>query len=136
VFNKNKTVLVLYPVGKTDVSFIIPGSVTGIGSNAFEGCASLSGITIPDGVTNIGDSAFRGCTGLTSVIIGKDVNTIWMYAFVSCTNLTSVTFQCKFSQYDINFPYAFDGDLCAKHLKGGIGTYTRASGGSTWTKVN
>ena len=31
---------------------------------------------------------------------------------------------------------AFDGDLVRKHIAtaGGIGTYTRPSGGNTWTK--
>jgi len=30
--------------------------------------------------------------------------------------------------------YSFPGDLRDKYLAGGIGTYTRENGGSTWTK--
>ena len=45
-------------------SITIPSSVTSIGSYAFSGCTSLTSITIPSGVTNIGDSAFYGCDSL------------------------------------------------------------------------
>ena len=50
---------------------IIPsdGSVTIIRFYAFEGCSSLTSITIPDSVTSIGHSAFNGCSSLTSVTI-------------------------------------------------------------------
>ena len=42
-------------------------SVTGIGKNAFKGCASVTSITIPATIKEIGDSAFFGCTALTEV---------------------------------------------------------------------
>ena len=71
---------------------IIPtdGSVTRIGSYAFERC-DLTSVTIPDSVTSIGDSAFSNCTGLTSVTIGDSVTSIGDSAFSDCTGLTSVT---------------------------------------------
>ena len=39
-------------------------TVTGIGDYAFEGCKSLTSITIPHSVTSIGEAAFEGCSNL------------------------------------------------------------------------
>ena len=48
---------------------VIPddGSVTGIGSYAFEDCTSLTSVIIPKSVTSIGYNAFYNCDSLTSV---------------------------------------------------------------------
>ncbi len=72
---------------------IIPtdGSVTTIGSSAFEDCSGLTSITIPDSVSSIGDYAFSGCTGLTSIIIPDSVTSISNGAFSGCSGLTSIT---------------------------------------------
>ncbi len=72
-------------------SITIPDSVTDLGNFAFEGCSGLSAITIPDSVTAIGIGAFQN-TGLTSVIIPTGVNYVYDYAFYGCGSLTSVTF--------------------------------------------
>ena len=58
LFNKNKSVLVIYPAGKTDSVYSIPNSVTSIGNSAFSECTNLSNITITDSVISIGDLAF------------------------------------------------------------------------------
>ncbi|MDR0668107.1 MAG: leucine-rich repeat domain-containing protein [Prevotellaceae bacterium] len=66
LFNKDKTVLEVFPGGKTGV-YRIPGSVTVIGEHAFSGCAGLTAVTVPRSVTSIGGNAFEGCTGLTAI---------------------------------------------------------------------
>jgi len=111
LYSKDKTTLLKYPAGKTGVSFTIPNSVKSIGNGAFKYC-NLTSITIPDSVTRIEQSAFFNCSSLTSV---KFEGTI-----------TSSNFESNaFSQL---------GDLRDKYLAGGKGTYTKASGGTVWTK--
>jgi hypothetical protein len=112
LYNKNFTLLVACPAGKTyfDIpesvivigsyafygctgltSVTIPGSVTAIGNGAFCHCEGLTTVTIPDSVTAISNSAFSSCKGLTSVIFGNSVAWIGDGAFSGCTGLTSVT---------------------------------------------
>jgi hypothetical protein len=121
LYNKNKTTLIQYPAGKTGGTFTIPNSVTNIGDYAFSSCPSLTSITIPANVTSIGYCAFAGCTSLTSV---KFEGTI------TSSNIYNEAFGHSDS------PGAYIGDLRAKYLStgGGIGTYTKPSGGTTWTK--
>jgi len=69
---------------------VIPESVTGIGSDAFAECRSLTGIEIPAGVTDIGEFAFYYCSGLTSIGIPAGVTTIGEYAFSGCSSLTDI----------------------------------------------
>ena len=84
------TTLVQCPGGKQG-AYIIPNSVTSIGSRAFYNCKGLTSVTIPNSVTSIGSSAFRSCTGLKSVTIGSGVANIGYGAFYKCIDLTSVT---------------------------------------------
>lgn len=69
----------------------IPDSVTIIGMGAFEGCSSLSSVTIGSGVTTIEISAFSGCSSLSSVTIPDSVTSIRENAFEDCSSLSSVT---------------------------------------------
>ena len=91
LYNKEKTVLIQYPVGNARTSFTIPNSVTEIGGMAFYDCKSLAAVTIPDSVTCIGDQAFRACTRLAAVTIGNSVTSIGGLAFYECTSLAAVT---------------------------------------------
>ena len=64
--------------------------VTEIGEGVFQGCSSLTSISIPESVTKIGESAFRYCSSLTSITIPPSVTEIGEYAFYGCKNLTEV----------------------------------------------
>lgn len=65
-------------------------SVEEIGESAFEGYAGRS-FVIPDSVSDIGSRAFYNCTRLASVYIGAGVNNIASDAFIGCTALESVS---------------------------------------------
>jgi hypothetical protein len=88
LFNKSLTQLIEYPNGKLGNTYIIPTSVTSIGSAAFEDCTFPTSITIPSSVTSIGDYSFTS-TGLTSVTIPNSVTAIGQGVFEYCTSLTS-----------------------------------------------
>ena len=76
---------------KSLTSITIPNSVTSIGGNAFYACSSLTSITIPNRVTSIGESTFSRCSSLTSITIPNSVTSIGRWAFGDCSALTSVT---------------------------------------------
>ena len=90
LFNKSKTTLFLCPVGKTG-TFAISDGCTSIADSAFDGCSSLTQITIPDTVTNIGIWAFSGCTSLTGITIPNSITSIGMGMFENCSSLTNIT---------------------------------------------
>ena len=88
LFNKSKTHLICYPMGKIG-DYTVPNSVKSIGGYAFYGCR-CSAIIIGDSVTSIGNYAFA-FSGLKSITIGNGMKTIEKSAFFDCKILTSVT---------------------------------------------
>lgn len=91
LFDKSKSVLIKYPEGKKDTSYIIPDRVTSIGDFAFMYCISLKSITIPNSVTSVGCDAFRWCVLLESIIIPESVPSIGKGALFFCESLKSIT---------------------------------------------
>ena len=61
-----------------------------IGNQAFDGCSSLTSLTLPSSVTSIGSSAFSGCSGLTSLTLPSSVTSIEWSAFSGCSGLSSI----------------------------------------------
>ncbi len=92
LFNAGKFEIIIYPMGKTAISYTIPSSVTTIGESIFEGCTTLTTVTIPSSITTIGDSAFQGCVNITDVVIeGTGLKTIGDRAFYECENIANIT---------------------------------------------
>jgi hypothetical protein len=126
----------------------IPAGVTGIELSAFQDCVNLASVHIPDSVAFIAGYAFYRCASLASVTIPDSVSAIGGSAFYGCDRLTSVEFKGailsgNFSSgttgvSDIFYP-TFPGDLRDRFYmtnagEGTPGKYTRAVGGSIWTR--
>jgi hypothetical protein len=122
----------------TSVTLPINPNFTAISNSTFDGCTNLSSVTIPAYVTNITFNAFNNCAALTSITIPASVTTIEQGAFNGCNNLTTVIINGTIAQGNLAGYGALPGDLRAKYLAGGPGTYRRTGGtaasSSTWTK--
>ena len=81
LYNKDKTELIQYPIGKEDESFTVPESVTSILRYAFSRCDNLQSVKISDGVKSIGEGAFWACDNLYNITIPDRVINIEKEAF-------------------------------------------------------
>ena len=115
LFNKEQTILIKYPKGKTDENYNAANSLemigaeafkdnshikeilfpsgcplTVIGNAAFENCSQLANIKIPNGVSDIGHGAFRRCVSLAEIDVPYGVTRL-SDLFDGCTLLSAVT---------------------------------------------
>ncbi|MBR3551829.1 MAG: leucine-rich repeat domain-containing protein [Clostridia bacterium] len=113
LYNKEKNILMQYPIGRTETTYSISNIVTTIKEDAFSGskylkkveipnsvsvlerssffaCKKITSITIPGSVTSIGEEAFMFCSKLKKVRILKGVTTIEREAFCACEKLESI----------------------------------------------
>ena len=82
LYNKDKTVLELYPEGRKTARFnSIPNSVTEIAMWAFSNNVNLEEVVLPEGLKVIDSCAFIGCEKLMALTIPKSVSTIDYLAY-------------------------------------------------------
>ncbi len=67
LFNKDGSVLLVYPTGRTDAEYAIPDSVSEIGEYAFSYNASLKSVKGTTNLKKIDDNAFYSCAALESM---------------------------------------------------------------------
>ena len=91
LFNKDKTTLVCYPIGKTETTYTVPATVTTFKNSAFENCTALAQINLPNSLTSIANRVFYGCTSLTEVTLPDGLTNIEFYTFYGCSALEKVT---------------------------------------------
>ena len=108
LFNKDATILIQYPSGKTATLYSIPNTVTNIYSYAFFNCTSLTEIEIPESVTTIGDYVFQYCTNLKSIVLPDSVNSIGEDFLSECTALEAITFGAGINTIDESIFNDFD----------------------------
>ena len=70
LFNKDKTILISYPAGKTG-EYIIPSSVKEIATHAFSGCNDSTTIIIPKTVRTIDYYAFYDCAATIKCMVNE-----------------------------------------------------------------
>lgn len=99
LLDKSKSVLIKYPEGEKDTSYIIPDGVTSIGDFAFMYCISLKSITIPNSVTSIGDGAFMYCESLQSITIPENVTSDEVTVTVKVTPIAMKMWALKYSRH-------------------------------------
>ena len=89
LFDIDMTILIDYPVEKTDTHYDIPNGVRQINGGAFYRVENLKTVTFPEGLSVIGERAFN-FSGITSVNLPSTMKTINQFAFMNCTGITSV----------------------------------------------
>lgn len=89
LFNKDKTELIAYPMGKKENNYIIPESVININSQSFNNSYDLINVKLSNNVKKIDEYAFCG-SSITTITIPKSVTYIEKGAFAWCDNLTDV----------------------------------------------
>ena len=91
LFNKDKTTLVCYPIGKTETTYTVPATVTTFTTSAFENCTALAQINLPNSLTDMASRTFYGCTSLTEVTLPDGVIQLTSFNFTDCSALEKVT---------------------------------------------
>ena len=100
---------------------------THVNINTFEGCTSLSSISIPNSVTNIENEAFKNCKSLVSIDIPNSVKTIGEKAFLNCTKLASITIPSSITLlYDNVFSGCRSLAKVTDNRTGSIGSWIRS----------
>lgn len=93
LFDKEKTHLICYPIGKSTTRYIVPNSVTNIGDSAFDESSLIEEIQMSEGIVEIGDEAFFGCKNLRNINIPRSATNIKSGAFAGCYRLSNVYYK-------------------------------------------
>ena len=114
LYNADASVLLWYPEGKKDATFIVPTGVEALGDYAFRnaladeiflpqsltslGQACFSGanfrrINLPENISTVPYGCFQQCARLEAVTLGKKTNYLSEYCFKHCTALTDLYVQ-------------------------------------------
>ena len=76
LFNKDETVLCVYPQGRADTTYEIPEGTQQIGWGAFNDCGELVNLIVPESVTSL-NTSFASCKGLRRIYCFGDLP--WLY---------------------------------------------------------
>lgn len=115
LYNKDKTILLEYPIQKNDKSFTVPKSVNEIGLSAFCYNEHLEDIDLSNTET-IGNYAFEACPNIKSIKFSDNLKVVGEHAFIGNTSLMSVRLPENIEIIgDYAFGYQYDAEL-AKNI--------------------
>lgn len=118
LFNKPKTILMIYPKAKNDNTYIVPSTVVEIANRAFYGNTSLVNITISSNVVGIGEQALA-FTKINAITLPKSLINLDLTAFEGCDDLKEIKVEegnPDYQSIDGNL-YAY-GTILAKYASG------------------
>jgi hypothetical protein len=75
LFNKDTTMIVVYPLGREETTYALPNTVKTIGYGAFWG-AKLTNIDLPEGLSTINTYGLGDCSSLESLTLPSTLTTI------------------------------------------------------------
>ena len=94
LYNKDQTVLICCPGGKSSVKF--PSTVKEVAKCGFAGNTdSLKSIELPNTITKLGDYVFGICYSLESGVLPESITELPTRAFHSCYRLNDITLPAK-----------------------------------------
>lgn len=99
LYNKSRTTLYSYAIGRKGKSFSVPSSVKSICPGAFCGSNYLTNVILPNKISSIENRTFYYCSKLSSITIPNTVKTIETEAFYSCVNLKNIYYKGLNSQW-------------------------------------
>lgn len=117
LFNKDRTVLLQYPIARTG-PYAIPDTVATLNNGAFYLAESLTEVDIPGSVGEIWPDCFLKCSSLTKVRINPGLKTIGLAAFALCPSLGNVVIPSTVTRL---------GDSAFAHCAGLAGVYFQGS---------
>lgn len=129
LFSKDKTVLAVYPGGRTESEFTVPEGVKELGFKAFsQRCITVKGsefydtslktIKLPSSLEVLGNSCFQYLVAMESIDIPDKVNVVGNQTFAQCTALKSIALPASVEKIDIS---AFSGCTSLKDVTLGSG---------------
>ncbi len=99
LYSKDMQTLICCPPADRYGSFIVPDTVTSIGSFAFDSCWKLTSITLPAGLKVIETEAFRDCMQVKEFVIPEGVTSIGDGAFYNCTSMQRLVLPSTLAEF-------------------------------------
>ncbi len=90
LLNKDKTMILKYPIGRKTETYHVPSSVTEIGEYAFQNARSLKSVIFNKKIKRIGKSAFDDCKNLESIDFDQSLQEIGKWCFHGCDKISHI----------------------------------------------